>query len=63
VHLQFPSAPGVQVDLIPGTVQSEADGTFGGAAVEIIDEQGSVIFWATAARVLSLVFSALVYAV
>jgi hypothetical protein len=31
---------GVQVDLILGAVQPEADGTFGGAAVEVIDEQG-----------------------
>jgi len=30
---------GVQVDLILGAVQPEADGTFGGAAVEVIDEQ------------------------
>ncbi len=32
--------PGVQVDLILGTVHPEADRPLGGAAVEIIDEQG-----------------------
>jgi hypothetical protein len=31
---------GVQIDLIFGAVQPEADGTFGGAAVKVIDEQG-----------------------
>src|SRR5207249_851505 len=37
---QFPGVPGVQVDLILGAVQPEADGTLGDAAVEVIDEQG-----------------------
>jgi hypothetical protein len=32
--------PGVEIDLILCAVQSEADGTLGGAAVEVIDEQG-----------------------
>jgi hypothetical protein len=32
--------PGVQVDLILGAVQPEPDGALGGAAVEVIDEQG-----------------------
>jgi hypothetical protein len=32
--------PGVQLDLILGTVQPEADGTLGGAAVDVIDKQG-----------------------
>jgi hypothetical protein len=31
---------GVQVDLILGAVQPEPDSTLGGAAVEVIDEQG-----------------------
>jgi hypothetical protein len=30
----------VQVDLILGPVQPETDGSFGGAAVKVIDEQG-----------------------
>jgi hypothetical protein len=38
--LQLLGVPGVQVDLILGAVQSEADGTLGGAAVEVVDEQG-----------------------
>jgi hypothetical protein len=37
---QFPGVPGVQVDLILGAVQPEADRPLGGAAVEVIDEQG-----------------------
>jgi hypothetical protein len=40
VRPQFPSVPGVQVDLILGAAQPEVDGTLGGAAVEVIDEQG-----------------------
>src|SRR5260370_1612572 len=32
--------PGVQVDLIPGAVQSEADSAVSGVAVKVIDEQG-----------------------
>jgi hypothetical protein len=31
---------GVQVDLIVGAVQSEADGTVGLAAIEVVDEEG-----------------------
>jgi hypothetical protein len=30
---------GVQVDLVLGAVEREPDGTLGGAAVEVIDEQ------------------------
>src|SRR2546429_7750821 len=41
-HRAIPGMPGVQFDLILGTVQSEADGTLGGAAVDVIDEAGSV---------------------
>ncbi len=43
---QFLGVPGVQVDLILGAVRllgavrPEADGTLGGAAVEVFDEQG-----------------------
>src|SRR5260370_41927306 len=32
--------PGVQVDLIPGAVQSESDSAVSGVAVKVIDEQG-----------------------
>src|SRR5208282_147346 len=37
---QLPGVPGIQVDLILGAVQPEADGTLGGGAVDVIDEQG-----------------------
>src|SRR5689334_23218917 len=36
---QLPVVPGVQVDLVLGAVQPEADGTLGSAAVGVIDEQ------------------------
>jgi hypothetical protein len=32
--------PGVQIDLVLGAVQSEADSVFSLTAIEIIDEQG-----------------------
>jgi hypothetical protein len=32
--------PGVQVDLVFRAVQAETDGSFGGTAVKVIDEQG-----------------------
>jgi hypothetical protein len=37
---QLPGMPGVQVDLVLRAVQAETDGSFGGTAVEVIDEQG-----------------------
>ena len=37
---QLPGVPCVQVDLVLGAVQTEPDGTLGGAAVDVIDEQG-----------------------
>ena len=55
---QLPGVHGVQVDLILGAVQPEADSALGGAAVEIVDEQGLDLL-----GLLSLAVSALVYAV
>ena len=37
---QLLGMPGVQVDLVLRAVQAETDGSFGGTAVKIIDEQG-----------------------
>jgi hypothetical protein len=37
---QFPGVLGVQVDLVLRAVQAEADGSLGGAAVKVVDEQG-----------------------
>ena len=37
---QLPGVLFVQVDLILTTVQPETDGTLGGAAIKVIDEQG-----------------------
>jgi len=39
-HPAIPWRAGVQVDLILSAVQRGADGTLGGAAVDVIDEQG-----------------------
>ena len=53
---------GVQVDLVLRAVQAETDGSFGGSAVKVIDEQ-CLYLLTTAARVLSLISEAPVYAV
>jgi hypothetical protein len=37
---QLLGMPGVQVDLVLRAVQAEPDGSFGGTAIEVIDEQG-----------------------
>src|SRR5689334_18556084 len=53
---------GVQVDLVLRAVQAETDGSLGGTAVKIIDEQGLNLL-SHGPRVLSLISGALVYAV
>jgi hypothetical protein len=58
---QFLGVPGIQVDLIPGAAQSEADGALGGAAVEGTDEQRLYLLSHGRPGPLTA-FSALVYA-
>src|SRR6516162_6654925 len=59
---QLPGMPGVQVDLILRAVQAETDGSLGGTAVMVIDEQGLYLL-SHGRPVLCLVSGALVHAV
>ena len=43
--------PGVQVNLVLRAVQAETDGSFGGTAVKVIDEQGLYLYGDTPLRV------------
>ena len=59
---QLLRVPGVQVDLVFRAVQAETDGSLGGTAVKVIDEQG-LYFLSRGRSSLSLISGALVHAV